>query len=136
MASTGQNVPCVSPESPAISTASQNPDSNETFKRLWKHSTEDNNLTLYGFRRFKTTHLLNLRYLEEEIFRLDNDIYNAGLRSGRELGVRDRLGLRYSKTDPSALQDDEIMNREMILRLRNLLKGYSESPENVVELYD
>ena len=45
------------------------------FPLLWQRSTEDNNLALHGFRRFKTTHLLNLRFLEEEIADLDHAIY-------------------------------------------------------------
>ena len=104
------------------------PDSNATFKKLWKHSTEDNNLTLYGFRRFKTSHLLNLRYLEEEISRVDHDIYQAGLRSGCVPGERDRLGLRYSKMDPSSQRNNEIFDTELILKLRSLLKDYGKSP--------
>ena len=104
------------------------PDSIATFKRLWKHSTEDNNLTLYGFRRFKTSHLLNLRYLEEEISRVDHDIYQAGLRSGCVPGERDRLGLRYSKMDSSPPQGNEIFNTGLILKLRSLLKDYGKIP--------
>jgi len=42
------------------------------FKEVLEHNTEDNNLTLHGFRRFKTTHLVNLRFLEEEIAELDH----------------------------------------------------------------
>jgi hypothetical protein len=42
-------------------------------------STADNNLTLHGFRRFKTTHLLNLRYLEDEVAQMDHTLYQAGL---------------------------------------------------------
>jgi len=38
-------------------------------------STADNNLTLHGFRRFKTTYLLNLRFLEEEIAQMDYTLY-------------------------------------------------------------
>jgi hypothetical protein len=42
-------------------------------------STADNNLTLHGFRRSKTTHLLNLRYLEDEVAQIDHTLYQAGL---------------------------------------------------------
>ena len=117
------------PSLPSVSILAKDPsshhiDSNATFKKLWKHSTEDNNLTLYGFRRFKTSHLLNLRYLEEEISRVDHEIYQAGLRSGCVPGERDRLGLRYSKKDPSSSKDKEIISYELILKLRSLLKDY------------
>ena len=117
------------PSLPSVSILAKDPsshhiDSNATFKKLWKHSTEDNNLTLYGFRRFKTSHLLNLRYLEEEISRVDHEIYQAGLRSGCEPGERDRLGLRYSKTDPSSSKGEKLISSELILKLRSLLKDY------------
>lgn len=125
-----------SPSVPIIveASTSHQPDSNATFKKLWKHSTEDNNLTLYGFRRFKTSHLLNLRYLEEEISKLDHDIYQAGLRSGCEPGKRDRLGLRYSKRNPNSLKDSETINIELILKLRVLLKDYGKPPAKRSEI--
>jgi hypothetical protein len=47
----------------------------ELFCKLWPRITSDDNLTLHGFRRFKTTHLLNLRFLEEEIAELDHVVY-------------------------------------------------------------
>ena len=132
------SIPCGNPKQTVMAALEQNvsiladdptsrhPDSNATFKRLWKHSTEDNNLTLYGFRRFKTSHLLNLRYLEEEISRVDHDIYQAGLRSGCVPGERDRLGLRYSKRDPNSSQGNEIFNNKLISDLRTLLKEYGK----------
>jgi hypothetical protein len=45
------------------------------FRGHWQSSTTDSNLTLHVFRRFKTTHLLNLRFLEGEIADLDHVIY-------------------------------------------------------------
>jgi hypothetical protein len=95
------------------------------FKKLWKHSTEDNNLMLYGFRRFKTSHLLNLRYLEDEISNLDHQIYQIGLHSGCELGERDRLGLRYSKRD-SAPPEKLLVSQELVLKLRHLIIEYGK----------
>ena len=124
MAALEQNVSILAGDS-----TSHHLDSNATFRRLWNHSTEDNNLTLYGFRRFKTSHLLNLRYLEEEISRVDHDIYQAGLRSGCVPGARDRLGLHYSKLDSSSPKNKEIFNTELILKLRSPLKDYGKIPE-------
>ena len=40
------------------------------FSKLSPRVTNDNNVTLHGFRRFKNTNLLNLRFLEEEIAEL------------------------------------------------------------------
>jgi hypothetical protein len=72
MAALEQKLPSIT--NAAGASTSHHLDSEATFRKLWKHSTEDNNLALYGFRRFKTSHLLNLRYLEEEISRLDYDM--------------------------------------------------------------
>jgi hypothetical protein len=126
MAALEQKLPSIT--NAAGASTSHHLDSEATFRKLWKHSTEDNNLTLYGFRRFKTSHLLNLRYLEEEISRLDYDIYQAGLRSGCRLGERNRLGLRYSKLDTEFTQAAGGISTEMILKLRGLLKDYGELP--------
>jgi hypothetical protein len=41
------------------------------FAKYWRTATDDHNETLHGFRRFKTTQLLNLRFLEDEIEELD-----------------------------------------------------------------
>lgn len=101
------------------------------FPKIWSHSTEDRNLTLYGFRRFKTTHLVNLRFLEEEISELDHKIYQAGLSidDGTSKGKPDRLGLRYSHRDPivPALQD--IITDSLVLRLRSILKDYGQQTQ-------
>ena len=98
---------------------------------LWRKATDDNRLTLYGFRRFRTTHLLNLRFLEEEIDVLDHRIFQAGLRLGYGDGggggtCPDKLGLRHGRIDPSAaaLGQGEVMSRELVLRMRELIKQY------------
>ena len=93
------------------------------FRGHWQSSTADNNLTLHGFRRFKTTHLLNLRFLESEIADLDHGIYQVGLSLGLSLSHEDRLGLRQSKVDknPPGL---ETINQALILKLRDLLRQY------------
>ena len=81
-------------------------------------------MTLHGFRRFNTTHLLNLRFMEEEIDKLDHQIYQAGLKLGHKATSVDRLGLRYAKRDVNALDTNELMTRDLVLKLRKLLKKY------------
>jgi len=106
-------------------TPPQNTSKNPLFEKVWAKSTEDNNIALYGFRRFKTSHLVNLRFLEEEIAKLDHDIYQIGLKSAnRDVSGRDRLGFRFSKRDSNVPEETEFVIQEMILKLRSLLKEY------------
>ncbi|KAH8590503.1 hypothetical protein B0O99DRAFT_551996 [Bisporella sp. PMI_857] len=97
------------------------------FPRLWRCSTTDNNLSLYGFRRFKTSHLLNLRFLEEEVAELDHKIYQAGLSLGLEPTPSDRLGLRHSKIDANAPRMDDTIHTELVLQLRSTMKEYDDA---------
>ena len=101
-------------------------DDYQLFEKVWASSTEDNNLTLYGFRRFKTTHLLNLRLLEEEIDRIDHQIYQAGLKLGMDPAPADRLGLKHCKKDEHALRPEDVMDEQVILKLRDLLRQYGK----------
>lgn len=94
------------------------------FNAHWRSSTADNNSTLHGFRRFKTTHLLNLRFLESEIAELDHIIYQAGLSSNQKLSPKDRLGLRHAKRDGKPAEMSKAIDRELILKLRELLRQY------------
>lgn len=71
----------------------------DEFRMHWQSATADSNLTLHGFRRFKTMHLLNLRFLENEISQLDHQIYQAGLNLNLNISLNDRLGLKHSKWD-------------------------------------
>ncbi|KAK8002323.1 hypothetical protein PG989_002042 [Apiospora arundinis] len=96
------------------------------FCKLWPRVTDDSNLTLHSFRRFKTTHLLNLRFLEEEIAELDHVIYQAGLRLGHERSAQDRLGLKHSYIDPHPPPLEDTITRELVLKLRDLLQQYDE----------
>ncbi|KAG4439327.1 hypothetical protein IFR05_005202 [Cadophora sp. M221] len=89
-------------------------------------STEDNNLALYGFRRFKTTHLLSLRPLEKEIGRIDYQIYQSGLRLNIDPTPADRLGLKDCRKDEDAQHPDNIFDEQLILKLRDLLKQYDD----------
>ena len=96
----------------------------EEFRRLWEMSTDDNNITLYGFRRFKTTHLLNLRLLEDEIANLDHEVYQAGLGLRLLPSSTDRLGLRHSKLDSDVPSVHDTFTRDFVLSLRGLVKEY------------
>ncbi|KAL8651855.1 MAG: hypothetical protein Q9210_003029 [Variospora velana] len=99
------------------------------FPKVWRHSTEDRNLTLYGFRRFKTSHLVNLRFLEEEIAELDHKIYQAGLSldDGKWNRKQDRLGLQCSHRDASVPAIKDSITDSVVLRLRSLLKDYDDA---------
>lgn len=98
----------------------------EKYRKCWESSTDDNNLTLHGFRRFKTTHLLNLRFLESEIADLDHTIYQAGLSLGLTPSPTDRLGLKHSKRDANVPKINDAITREFILQLRDLLRQYGK----------
>ena len=95
-----------------------------SFPKLWSNITDDNALTLYGFRRFRTTHLLNLRLLETEIDKIDHKIYQAGLSLGLPSTSADKLGLKHSKRDGHAPSPEEVLKPELVLKLRQLLKEY------------
>jgi hypothetical protein len=96
----------------------------DTFRRAWMASTADNNLTLHGFRRFKTTHLLNLRFLEDEIAQMDHTLYQAGLSLNLSPSSADRLGLGHSKRDPNIPKIHDVITAKFMLRLCDLLKQY------------
>ncbi|CAF9909985.1 MAG: hypothetical protein ALECFALPRED_006125 [Alectoria fallacina] len=98
-----------------------------SFLNLWSNITDDNALTLYGFRRFRTTHLLNLRLLEAEIDKIDHKIYQAGLSLGLPSTSADKLGLKHSKRDGHAPSPEEVLNPELVSKLRQLLKEYGMS---------
>jgi hypothetical protein len=115
------------PESPRLSRNTtlidEKSEACKLFEKVWALSTEDNNLALYGFRRFKTTHLLNLRLLEEEIDQIDHQIYQTGLRLAEPTSA-DRLGLKNCQKDEHALRPEEILDRQLVFKLRDLLRQY------------
>lgn len=98
------------------------------FSTLWPCITADSNFTLHGFRRFKTTHLLNLRFLENEIAELDHIIYQAGLSLESPPSGIDRLGLKHSKRDTNAPVINETITKEFVLKLRGLIQEYGIYP--------
>ena len=119
----------------ANSTISQPPQSlAQEFAKLWHASTADSNITLYSFRRFKTTHLLNLRFLEAEIAELDHKIYQAGLSLNIEPSSIDRLGLKHCKRDKVIPSLEDTITRDLILQLRKLVKEYGTLPGSYLEL--
>lgn len=101
----------------------------EPFRKIWSEITSDNYLTLFGFRRFRTTHLLNLRFLEAEIDIIDHDLYQAGLQLDQQLGrgyTIDRLGLKQAKKDSEGVIVEGAVNKALIMRLRRLIKEYGK----------
>lgn len=106
----------------------ESPETAHLFRNLWSNVTDDNPLTLYGFRRFRTTHLLNLRLLEAEIDKIDHEIYQAGLNLRLPATTADKLGLKHSKRDEHAPSPDEILQPELVLKLRQLVKEYGMLP--------
>ncbi|KFA82008.1 hypothetical protein S40288_11334 [Stachybotrys chartarum IBT 40288] len=99
----------------------------ELFRKLWPCVTDDHNLTLHGFRRFKTTHLLNLRFLEQDIAEVDRKIYQAGLSLGCEPASGDRLGLRNGTHDYNVPVLEDTITKDLVLKLRDLLQKYDEA---------
>lgn len=108
----------------AINQRHENSESSRRFRSLWSNITDDNALTLYGFRRYRTTHLLNLRLLETEIDKIDHDIYQAGLSLDLPSTSADKLGLKQSKRDENSPSPEEVLKPELVSRLRRLLKEY------------
>ncbi|CAE7212373.1 hypothetical protein PTTW11_10292 [Pyrenophora teres f. teres] len=95
----------------------------DTNRKVWTTSTADNNLTLYDFRRFKTTHLMNLRFLEEEIAR----IYQVGLKENMPLSSIDRLGLGHSRRDANVPTVNDAITHDFVIRLRKELISHNQT---------
>lgn len=123
----------MNPESRVVDAPNHKDERSETarsFSNLWSSTTDDNSLTLYGFRRFRTTHLLNLRLLETEIEKFDRKIYQAGLSLGLPSTRDDKLGLKHSKKEREAPSPEDILKPELVSKLRRLLKEYGTLPRN------
>jgi hypothetical protein len=91
----------------------------EQFSRHWRSSTNNNNITLHGFYRFKNAHLLNLRFLDDKIAKLDYTIYQAGLTLRLDQMSSDSLGLKHSMRDPGPQNIATATTREFIIKLRD-----------------
>ena len=98
----------------------------DKFATHWQNSTSDDPLALFAFRRFRTSQLLNLRFLEDEIATLNDQIYQAGLKMGLPIGEKDYLGLKLAQLDPNALDFKDIITTGNVQRLRQSLKEYSK----------
>ncbi|MCJ1311501.1 hypothetical protein MMC25_005173 [Agyrium rufum] len=99
----------------------------ERFHEHWPNVTSDNRLTLFGFRRYRTTHLLNLRFLEAEIDEIDHHLYQKGLQLDFPVDCHhalDRLGLRQAKRDTGQRKVE--VDRILVLQLRSLVKEYGK----------
>ncbi|TVY42081.1 hypothetical protein LOCC1_G004289 [Lachnellula occidentalis] len=97
------------------------------FRSHWRTATDDSELSLFCFRRFRTGHLLNLRFLENEITRVDHEIYQAGLQIEIDPGSKDKVGLRNATRDANVLPIEEIITRTRLQELRALLKEYDDT---------
>ncbi|KAK0617665.1 hypothetical protein B0T14DRAFT_590498, partial [Immersiella caudata] len=69
-----------------------------------------------SFRRFKTSHLLNLRFLESEVAELDHKTFQAGLSLGGQPSPAERLGLGHSKRDDVLPPNQEVITKGLVLK--------------------
>ena len=122
-----QSVDGCSPESKLDDVPLQDSVVTRDFARLWTQVTEDNYFSLFGFRRFRTAHLLNLRFLENEIDTLDHQIYQAGIRLERSPTSGNKLGLAHAKKDHEEVAWSQVIDETMIMKLRDLLRKYGLS---------
>jgi hypothetical protein len=121
---------------PSIETTSEIKDFSLEFPKHWRSSTSDSSpLSLFGFRRFMTNQLLNVRFLEYEIAILESQIYQAGLKVEVPLETREKLGLSNITIDPNAPGFDKVVTSEMVYKLRRLLKEYSKRYSNLLNLF-
>lgn len=100
------------------------------FAEAWQEATSDNTFTLHGFRRFRTSHLLNLRFLERELADLDHQFFQAGLRTKQPDRPLDKLGLTEAKIDTEIASIDSIVTESSIDKLRDLVKRYGNDLTN------
>jgi hypothetical protein len=98
-------------------------DSPELFRKFWPVITDDNPLTLFGFRRFRTVHLLNLRFLEDELTAINRKLMVAGESLDIPLPPKNKLGLGHgTQRDPSEL--NPVLDREFFSNMRRTVRDY------------
>jgi hypothetical protein len=114
------------------STRTEDVEVREMFRTAWPAITSPTP-ALFGFRRFRTSHLLNLRILEKEILAIDNTVYQAGWSLGAEVRNNDRLALANAQKDADAKGLPSI-DKELITRLRDLLRQYGESSIHMAQM--
>lgn len=99
----------------------------QSFGTIWPEVTSDNYLNLFGFQRYRTAHLFNLRLLEAEIGAINHNVYQSGLQLSQPLDYEhklDRLGLKHAKKDNDRKKIEEVVNQALVIRLRELIKQY------------
>ncbi|TGO57574.1 hypothetical protein BCON_0064g00440 [Botryotinia convoluta] len=117
----------IPPPAPQPQIPSQEHELAREFRTHWSTSTDDNELSLFSFRRFRSSHLINLRFLEEEIAKLDREIFQAGLQIGIDAERKDLLGLRLARKDSNVPPIEETITQEKVWKLRRLLREYDEA---------
>lgn len=121
------------PEKPVrasmIENVHEHDDVQDMFRKIWPAVTDPNPLVLFGFRRFRTSHLLNLRILEEDILKIDHEVFQAGLHLGEPTRKGGRLALDRAEKDvvPEGEQVP-LVDRKKLDQLRILLRQYGTSP--------
>jgi len=102
------------------------------FPNHWQSSTSPEKVSLFGFRRFRTSQLLNIRFLEDEISALDREIYQAGLQLPTQYVSKNHH--EHVRRDPNAAGPNKVINETTIHRLRTLLKQYSKLNPSDIQL--
>ena len=110
-----------------IEDTSEHDDMQDMFSKVWPAVTDPNPLILFGFRRFRTSHLLVLRALEQDILKIDHEVFQAGLRLGEPTQKGGRLALDHAERDTVLEGNDvPVMDREKLDKLRGLLQQYGK----------
>lgn len=100
-------------------------DAQHMLRKIWPAVTDPNHLVLFGFRRFRTSHLLNLRALEQDILKIDHDVFQAGLQLGEPTPKGERLALSHAEKDVvPAGTGAPVLDRKKLDQLRGLLQQY------------
>ncbi|KAI1299003.1 hypothetical protein F5Y03DRAFT_408947 [Xylaria venustula] len=108
-------------------TSTYHPDNiTQNFVRHWeKVLTADNSLTRHRVRRSKTAHLINLRFLEEDIAALNDVIVQAGINTRLDTSSSDRLGRTHSQSVTENPRVEKSL-REKLWKRRRLIGEFSD----------
>ncbi|KAL8978565.1 MAG: hypothetical protein Q9205_005878 [Flavoplaca limonia] len=117
-------------------------DTMSTFRKAWYDATDDNYLTLFGFRRFRTAHLLNLRFLEQDIDKIDHQLKakRDGGRNGEIKGITyemfsERLRCLLKQYDDAIASFNNIMMMETFALADHSLQSHRRSDLNDIETF-
>lgn len=95
------------------------------FEESWGKVT--NSGVLNQFHRYNTLHLLNLRFLEEELATVESQVLRAGLKfSGREKGP-DQIIFEEAIISPDVCDSNGKVSQAYVEKLRNLIQKYGKS---------